>query len=44
MKWHKMHKATDPEKLWQTIVKTHKVDSVSNVSQVKELTARKAYQ
>ena len=38
------HKATDPEKLWQTIVKTHKVDCVSNVSQVKELTARKAYQ
>jgi hypothetical protein len=23
------HKATDPEKLWQTIVKTHKVDCVS---------------
>jgi hypothetical protein len=38
------HKATDPEKLWQTIVKTHKVVCVSNVSQVKELTARKAYQ
>jgi hypothetical protein len=38
------HKATDPEKLWQAIVKTHKVDCVSNVSQVKELTARKAYQ
>jgi hypothetical protein len=38
------HKATDPEKLWQTKVKTHKVDCVSNVSQVKELTARKVYQ
>jgi hypothetical protein len=36
--------ATDPEKLWQAIVKTHKVDCVSNVSQVKELPARKAYQ
>jgi hypothetical protein len=36
--------ATDPEKLWQAIVKTHKVDCVSNVSQVKELMARKAYQ
>jgi hypothetical protein len=34
----------DPEKLWQAIVKTHKVDCVSNVTQVKELTARKAYQ
>jgi hypothetical protein len=38
------HNATDPEKLWQAITKTHKVDCVSNVSQVKELTARKAYQ
>jgi hypothetical protein len=38
------HKATDQEKLWQPIVKTHKVDCVSNLSQVKELTARKANQ
>jgi hypothetical protein len=38
------HKATDPDKLWQAIVKLHKVDCVSNVSQVKEPTARKAYQ
>jgi hypothetical protein len=38
------HKETDPEKLWQAIVKSHKVDCVSNVSQVKELTAQKAYQ
>jgi hypothetical protein len=38
------HNATDPEKLWQAIVKSHKVDCVSNVSQVKELTAQKAYQ
>jgi hypothetical protein len=38
------HNATNPEKLWQTIVKTHKVDCVSHISQVKELTARKAYQ
>ncbi len=36
--------ATDPEKLWQAIVKTHKVDCASNMSQDKELTARKAYQ
>jgi len=34
----------DPEKLWQAIIKTHKVDCVSNVDAVKELTARKAYQ
>jgi hypothetical protein len=38
------HNATDPEKLWQAITKTHKVDCVSTVTQVKELTARKAYQ
>jgi hypothetical protein len=38
------HKAADPEKLWQVIVKTHKVDCMSNVSNVKELMARKAYQ
>jgi hypothetical protein len=38
------HKATDPEKLWKAIVKTSKVDCISNVSQVKELTTRKAYQ
>jgi hypothetical protein len=37
-------KRTDPEKLWQAIVQTHKVDCVSNVNQVKQLTARKAYQ
>jgi hypothetical protein len=37
-------KALDAEKLWLAIVKTHKVDCVSNVSKVKELTARKAYQ
>jgi hypothetical protein len=36
--------ATDPEKLWQAIVRMHKVDCVSNISQVKKLTARKAYQ
>jgi hypothetical protein len=38
------HKETDPEKLWQAIIKSHKVDCVSNASQIKELTARKAYQ
>jgi hypothetical protein len=28
------HNATDPEELWQVIVKTHKVDCVSNITQV----------
>ncbi len=36
-------KSTDPEKLWQAIIKTHKVDCVSNVTQVKQFAARKAY-
>jgi hypothetical protein len=36
--------ATDPEKLWQAIVKTHKIDCVTSVDAVKELVARKAYQ
>jgi len=36
--------ATDPEKLWQAIVKTHKIDCVTSVDAVKELAARKAYQ
>ncbi len=34
------HNVTDPEKLWQAI----KEDCVSNANQVKELTAKKAYQ
>ncbi len=34
----------DPEKLWQAIIRTHKVDTVSNVDAVKDLEARKAYQ
>ena len=34
-------KALDAEKLWLAIVKTHKVDCVSNVNEVKELAARK---
>jgi hypothetical protein len=38
------HAEKDPKKLWQAIVRTHKVDCVSNVTAVKELTARKAYQ
>jgi hypothetical protein len=38
------HAEKDPEKLWQAIVKTHKVDSASHVTEVMELTARKAYQ
>ncbi len=37
-------KAMDAEKLWQTIVKAHNVDCVSNKDEVKELTARKSYQ
>jgi hypothetical protein len=36
------HAEKDPEKLWKAIVKTHKVDCVSNVTAVQELTARKA--
>jgi hypothetical protein len=36
--------ATDPKKLWQAIVKMHKVNCVSHVSSVQELAARKAYQ
>jgi hypothetical protein len=36
--------ATDPEKLWQAIVKTHKIDWATSVDAVKELAARKAYQ
>jgi len=34
----------DPEKLWKAITRTHKVDCVSNIDAVKELTARKSYQ
>ena len=34
----------DPEKLWQAIIRTHKVDTLSNVDAVKDLEARKAYQ
>jgi hypothetical protein len=36
--------ATDPEKLWQVIMKTHKVDWVTSIDAIKELVARKAYQ
>jgi methionine synthase II (cobalamin-independent) len=38
------HVEKDPEKLWQAIVKTHKVDCFSNVTEVMTLVARKAYQ
>jgi hypothetical protein len=38
------HANTDPEKLWQAIERTHKVDSSSNVDEVKSMAARKAYQ
>jgi hypothetical protein len=34
---------TDPEKRWQAIERTHKVDCLSNVNEVIELSARKAY-
>jgi hypothetical protein len=37
------HQDKDPEKLWQVIIRTHKVDTVSNVDTVKDLAARKAY-
>ncbi len=37
------HANTDPEKLWQAIERTHKVDSSSNVDEVKSMAARKAY-
>jgi hypothetical protein len=32
-----LHNNTDPDKLWQAIIKMYKVDCVSNVMQVKEL-------
>ncbi len=38
------HAEKGPEKLWQAIIRTHKVDCVSSVTAVKELAARKAYQ
>jgi len=38
------NEATDLEKLWQAIVRTHKIDCVTSVDAVKELAARKAYQ
>jgi hypothetical protein len=36
--------AMDPEKLWQAIMSTHKVDCVTSIDAIKELAARKAYQ
>jgi hypothetical protein len=38
------HANTDPEKLWQAIERTHKIDRPSNVDDVKSMAARKAYQ
>jgi hypothetical protein len=38
------HRDKDPEKLWQAIIKTLKVNTTSNVDAVKDLVARKAYQ
>jgi len=37
------HRDKDPKKLWQAIIRMHKVDTVSNVDVVKNLAARKAY-
>jgi hypothetical protein len=42
--YEKWRADTDPEKLWQAIEKTHKVDSASNVDEVKVMASRKAYQ
>jgi hypothetical protein len=42
--YEKWHADTDPEKLWQAIERTHKIDSSSNVDEVKSMAARKAYQ
>jgi hypothetical protein len=42
--YDKWHADTDPEKLWQAIEKTHKIDSSSNVDEVKSMAARKVYQ
>jgi hypothetical protein len=42
--YDKWSEGLDPEKLWQAIVLTHKIDTVSNVPEVTNLTARKAYQ
>jgi hypothetical protein len=36
--------ALDAKKLWQAIVKTHKIDCVNNVDEVKEPAAKKSYQ
>jgi hypothetical protein len=38
------HAEKDAEKLWQAIIKMHKVDCVSSITGVKELASRKAYQ
>ena len=37
------HANKDPEKLMQVLEKTHKVDSVSAVSEIEELAARQHY-
>jgi hypothetical protein len=42
--YEQWHADTDPEKLWQAIERMHKVDSSSNVDEVKSMAARKAYQ
>jgi hypothetical protein len=43
MNYEVWHNAMDLEKVWQTIIKPHKVVCVSNVTQVKELTSQKSY-
>jgi hypothetical protein len=42
--YEEWHRDKDPEKLWKGIIKTHKVNTTSNVDAVKDLAARKAYQ
>jgi hypothetical protein len=39
--FEELYAETDPEKLWQTIERTHKVDCLSNANEAIELSARK---
>ncbi len=41
--YEQWHANTDPEKLWQAIECMHKVDSSSNVDEVKSMAARARY-
>jgi hypothetical protein len=42
--YEQWHHNKGPEKLWQAIIRMHKVDTVSNIDGVKDLAVRKAYQ